>query len=76
MPCTAHVLKLIVSTMLKTLKVGNHNVALEACARIQGGEHIGEYSVLNLIRIIAVWIARTPQRKKEWKNDLPDKSNE
>ncbi|GCB25499.1 putative AC9 transposase [Aspergillus awamori] len=76
--CLAHVLNLIVSDILLTLKSGDHKTAVAACDLMQANKDIGLYSVLSRLRIMSLWITRTPQRKQQWKmiyqtNRLNDK---
>lgn len=76
--CSAHVLNLIVSDVLSMLKAGDHTSATVACDLMQENKEIGPQSPLARLRIMALWIARTPQRKQQWKiicqsNGLKDK---
>ena len=76
--CLAHVLNLIVSDILSALKSGDHKTAVNACDLMQENKDIGMHSVLSRLRIMSLWIARTPQRKQQWKlicqtNRLNDK---
>lgn len=76
--CMAHVLNLIVSDILSALKAGDHGTAVAACDLMQKNREIGPHSALARLRIMALWIARTPQRKQQWKlicqtNRLKDK---
>lgn len=76
--CTAHVLNLIVRDILVTLKAGDHSSAAAACDLLQESKDFGPQSPLARLRIMALWIARTPQRKQQWKiicqsNRLKDK---
>jgi hypothetical protein len=76
--CLAHVLNLIVSDILSALKSGDHKTAVTACDLMQENKDIGMHSVLSRLRIMSLWIARTPQRKQQWKlicqtNRLNDK---
>lgn len=76
--CLAHVLNLIVSDILSEMKSGDHKSAIEACDLLQGNKKIGQQSALARIRIMALWILRTPQRRQQWKvtcqaNGLNDK---
>jgi hypothetical protein len=78
MRCTAHVLNLIVRDILVTLKAGDHSSAAAACDLLQESKDFGPQSPLARLRIMALWIARTPQRKQQWKiicqsNGLKDK---
>lgn len=76
--CLAHVLNLIVSDILSALKSGDHKTAVTTCDLMQENKDIGMHSVLSRLRIMSLWIARTPQRKQQWKlicqtNRLNDK---
>lgn len=76
--CIAHILNLIVSDILSTLKAGDHASAAEACEIILENKEIEQMSALARLRIMTLWIARTPQRKQQWKiicqsNQLKDK---
>ena len=76
--CLAHVLNLIVSDILSALKSGDHKSAIEACDLLQDNKKIGRHSALSRLRIMALWISRTPQRRQQWKlvcqsNGLKDK---
>jgi hypothetical protein len=76
--CLAHVLNLIVGDILSALKSGDHRSAMEACDLLQENKKIGQYSALARLRIMALWISRTPQRRQQWKvicqsNGLKDK---
>lgn len=65
--CLAHVLNLIVGDILASLKCGTLNTSIEACDRLQQNKEIGQHSPLARLRIIALWISRTPQRRQQWK---------
>ncbi|KAJ6037739.1 hypothetical protein N7444_008484 [Penicillium canescens] len=76
--CLAHVLNLIVRDILSRMKSGDHKSAIEACDLLQGNKKIGRQSALARIRIMTLWILRTPQRRQQWKvtcqaNGLNDK---
>jgi hypothetical protein len=76
--CLAHILNLIVRDILSALKSGDHKSALEACDLLQENKKIGQHSALARLRIMALWILRTPQRRQQWKvtcqaNGLSDK---
>lgn len=60
------------------MKSGDHKSAIEACDLLQGNKKIGRQSALARIRIMTLWILRTPQRRQQWKvtcqaNGLNDK---
>jgi hAT family C-terminal dimerisation region len=65
--CAAHVLNLIVTDILSDLKAGEHSSAMAACDLLQQNKDIGEQSALARLRIIALWIGKTPQRREQWK---------
>ena len=76
--CLAHVLNLIVSDILSSMKSGDHRSAAEACDLLQENKKMGRHSALARLRIMALWICRTPQRRQQWKvvcqsNALKDK---
>ena len=76
--CLAHVLNLIVRDILSGMKSRDHKSAIEACDLLQGNKKIGRQSALARVRIMALWILRTPQRRQQWKatcqaNGLSDK---
>ncbi|KAK9427533.1 hypothetical protein V1505DRAFT_358692 [Lipomyces doorenjongii] len=63
----AHVLNLIVTDILASLKSGNRASAEHACDLMNSSQDIGSHSALSRLRIMALWISRTPQRKQQWK---------
>ena len=65
--CSAHVLNLIISDVLSMLKAGDYTSATVACDLMQENKEIGPQSPLARLRIMALWIVRTPQRKQQWK---------
>ena len=65
--CLAHVLNLIVGDILSALKSGDNKTAVTACDLMQENKEIGMHSVVSRLRIMSLWIARTPQRKQQWK---------
>ncbi|KAJ5348632.1 uncharacterized protein N7506_001885 [Penicillium brevicompactum] len=65
--CLAHVLNLIVDDILSALKSGDNKTAVTACDLMQENKEIGMHSVVSRLRIMSLWIARTPQRKQQWK---------
>ncbi|KAJ5982209.1 hypothetical protein N7451_012309 [Penicillium sp. IBT 35674x] len=67
--CLAHVLNLIVSDILSAMKSGDHRSAAEACDLLQDNPKMGQHSALARLRIMALWISRTPQRRQQWKVD-------
>lgn len=60
--CLAHVLNLIVSDILSSIKSGDHRSAAEACDLLQENKKMGRHSALARLRIMALWICRTLQR--------------
>lgn len=70
--CTVYVLNLIVRDILDTLKAGDHSSAAAACDLLQESKDFAPQSPLAHLRIMALWIARTPQRKQQ-SNGLKDK---
>ncbi|KAJ5142534.1 uncharacterized protein N7515_001321 [Penicillium bovifimosum] len=76
--CLSHVLKLIVRDILLGMKPGDHKSAMEAYDLLQGKKTIGQRSALARLRIVALWISGTPQRRRWWESicqdlDLSDK---
>jgi hypothetical protein len=78
--CLAHILNLIVKDILRVLKSGNTKEATTACDSFKEGREwaIGTEEPLAKLRILALWIHRSPQRKQNWKDickiiKLPDK---
>ncbi|KAJ5742343.1 hypothetical protein N7533_011752 [Penicillium manginii] len=76
--CLAHVLNLIVKDILRNLGSGTMEQAQVACDRLQTGDSITDQSAIGRLRVFALWINRSPQRRQKWKeicrlNNLPDK---
>jgi hypothetical protein len=76
--CLAHIMNLIVKDILRALKSGNTEEADAACDGLQFGQHITTQTALAKLRILALWIHRSPQRRQKWKDickieNLPDK---
>ena len=74
MLCLAHVINLIVKDVLKTLKSGNADDVDTIC---DGFDRDGDNTMftstldpLARIRILAVWIQRSPERRRLWKKKL------
>jgi hypothetical protein len=65
--CLAHVLNLIVKDILRALKSGTTKEAFAICDSLQEGEPIPAQSALAKLRILALWINRSPQRRQKWK---------
>ncbi|KAK9364418.1 ribonuclease H-like domain-containing protein [Lipomyces kononenkoae] len=64
--CLAHILNLIVKDILRVLKSGNVEEASAACDNLRDGKSIGTQTALARLRILALWIDRTPQRRQKW----------
>ncbi|KAJ5300165.1 hypothetical protein N7508_007408 [Penicillium antarcticum] len=76
--CLAHVLNLIVKDILRNLGSGTMKQAQVACDCLQTGNSITDHSAIGRLRVLALWINRSPQRRQKWKeicglNCLPDK---
>jgi hypothetical protein len=76
--CLAHVLNLIVKDILHALGSGTMEQAQATCDHLQNGNSITKQSAIGRLRILALWINRSPQRRQKWKeicrlNNLPDK---
>jgi hAT family C-terminal dimerisation region len=65
--CIAHILNLIVKDILRALKSGNTKEAFAVCDDIQDGKSVPVQSALAKLRILTVWINRSPQRRQSWK---------
>ena len=67
--CLAHVLNLIVKEILKTLKLGDRKLAEESVELILQHQYINTTdSALARLRVLAIWLLRTPERKSQWRN--------
>ena len=68
--CLAHILNLIVKDILRSLKSGSVSEANEICDNLQSRNSsslsISSQSALSKLRILAIWISRSPQRRQEW----------
>lgn len=66
--CLAHILNLIVKDILETLKSGNVEEAHVMCDHFKEGEQlsVGSQEPLARIRILALWIHRSPQQRQKW----------
>ncbi|KAJ5082309.1 hypothetical protein N7532_011352 [Penicillium argentinense] len=76
--CLAHVLNLIVKDILRNLGSGMVEGAQVACDCLQTGNSITDNSAIGRLRVLALWINRSPQRRQKWKeicrlNNRPDK---
>ena len=70
--CLAHILNLIVKDILRSLKSGSVSEANSICESLQSrnsqttSQSISSQSPLSKLRILAIWISRSPQRRQEW----------
>ncbi len=66
----AHVLNLIVKEILLSLKAGDSASATQACDSLTEGKMLfpGNFSALSKIRVLPLYVARSPQRRQQWKN--------
>ncbi|KAJ6038636.1 hypothetical protein N7460_007353 [Penicillium canescens] len=76
--CLAHVLNLIVKDILRNVGSGTMEQAQVACDCLQTGNSITDHSAIGRLRVLALWINRSPQRRQKWKeicrlNNLPEK---
>jgi hypothetical protein len=78
-PCLAHVINLICKEILVTLKAGSIREAKALLDEIAtqrepsfASTHTTKSAVVK-IRLLTLWIARSPQRRQEWKKVSPDK---
>lgn len=69
--CLAHIINLIVKGILLALKSGNTEEATAICDSLDNGEHQSFPAIepLAKLRILALWIHRSLQRRKAWKNN-------
>lgn len=81
--CLAHILNLIVKNILQTLKSGNIQEAHAVCDNLNEGEEwpIESQEPLARLRILALWIHRSPQQRQKWNdycriNNIPSKYTE
>ena len=65
--CLAHILNLIVKEILRSLKSGTYKEAVKICNHLHD-ENLSTESALSRLRILAVWIHRSPQRSDAWTN--------
>jgi hypothetical protein len=72
--CLAHILNLVVKQFLSALKTGDIESAGEACEKIKNGKDIPELSALARLRVLILWLARSPSYRKQWKNSCRDAS--
>jgi hypothetical protein len=78
--CLAHILNLIVKDILRTLKSDNIDEAFSACNDLRDRifSRFASTGPLAKLRIFALWIDRSPQRRQKWKEicnflNLPNK---
>jgi hAT family C-terminal dimerisation region len=64
----AHVLNLIVKDILSELGSGNRAEANTACDSLGDGGSYTAKSALDKLRVLALWVQRSPQRKQQWKD--------
>jgi hypothetical protein len=68
--CIAHVLNLICSDILTSLKAGDKKSAQEACSALQAHQPLDpELGALARLRIIVMYIERHPQRRQRWRSE-------
>ena len=76
--CLAHIINLIVKDILQALKSGSAEEAASICNNLDKGEHspyeFQSLGPLSKLRILALWIQRSPQRRQSW-NDTCDRMN-
>ena len=66
--CIAHVLNRIVKSILKTLNSGDRISANEAIELVSTGQYINTTdSALARLRVLIIWISRSPERKSQWR---------
>ncbi|KAJ5974771.1 hypothetical protein N7481_008478 [Penicillium waksmanii] len=75
--CLAHILNLIVKDILRALKSGTIHEASEICNHLDN-QDLSTESALSRIRILAIWISRSNQRRASWRSvcalmKLPDR---
>ena len=69
--CLAHILNPVVKNIFQTLKSGNIQEAHAVCDNMHEGEDwsIKSQEPLARLRILALWIHRSPQQRQKW-NDV------
>jgi hAT family C-terminal dimerisation region/Domain of unknown function (DUF4413) len=78
-PCLAHVINLVCKEFLSSLKAGSVKEAkdmLDEMATERNNRFTGVHSTKGAIvkiRLLVLWIARSPQRRREWKAVSPAK---
>jgi hypothetical protein len=76
--CLAHILNLIVKDILRALKSGSTQEAYAVCDSLRECQPITTQTALAKLRILPLWISRSPQKRQKWKEicqymDLPDR---
>jgi radical SAM superfamily enzyme len=67
--CIAHVLNRIVKKILESLKAGDLASANDAIELVSKRQYIEiEDSVLAQLRVLIIWISRSPKRKSQWRD--------
>ena len=59
--CLAHILNLVVKDILRALKSGSSKEVYTACNSLCNGQPISIQSALAKLRILSLWIGRSPQ---------------
>jgi len=79
-PCLAHVINLVCKDFLSSLKAGSVKEAKAMLDEIAAKKHNGftagvhnTKGAIVKIRLLVLWIARSPQRRQEWKAISPTK---
>jgi len=68
--CLAHILNLIVKDILRELKSGTVQEANQICDHLKDTETtstLSTKSALSRLRVLAIWISRSPQRREKWR---------
>lgn len=76
--CLAYILNLVVKQFLSALKTGDIESAGEVCEKLNHEKDLPELSALARLRVLVLWLARSPLRRQQWKNscrdaDLPER---
>lgn len=67
MRCIAHVMYLIASKILATLRAGSFQEADSICDRMtSNSQQVEPLSALSRLRVMVLWSHRTPQRQEQW----------
>lgn len=59
---------------LSALKTRDIESAGEVCEKLNNGKDIPELSALARLRVLVLWLARSPSRRQQWKNSCRDAS--